>query len=246
MTDENFKAKRIYVEHKLQQGMFFACLSDQVHYLIHVLRLKAGDKIHVFNGSDGEWSARLIAVTKREVSLEIETQVRSQTKGQDIDYLFAPIKHARLDYMVQKATEMGVRRLCPILTRYTSVERINLRRMRANCIEAAEQCGLLSLPEIVEPKSLIETLKNWDQNRKLIFCDEGASVSNPLSHLSSLQTKKVAVLIGPEGGFSKEERILLCQQSYTCVISLGPRIMRADTAAIAALSLVNTTLGDWS
>lgn len=246
MTEGNFKEKRIYVDFSLQQGASCICPSAQAHYLVHVLRLKVGDKILVFNGSDGEWIARLKTLTKRELILGIETQVRSQTEGQDLDYIFAPLKHARLDYMVQKATEMGVRRLCPIFTQHTCVERINLHRMRANIIEAAEQCGLLSLPEIVDPKSLNETLKNWDQSRKLIFCDEGESLSNPLLHLSSLKTKKIAVMIGPEGGFSKEERELIRQQRFTCVISLGPRIMRADTAAIAALSLVNATLGDWS
>lgn len=243
---ENFKEKRIYLEDSLRQGASLSCSSTQAHYLIHVLRLNVGDKILVFNGLDGEWRARLKIIMKRDVTLEIESQVRLQTKGQDIDYFFAPLKHARLDYMVQKATELGVGRLCPVFTQHTSVERINLHRMRANSIEAAEQCGLLSVPQITEPKRLGEILKNWDLNRRLIFCDEQAIQSNPLTLLTTLNSKKVAVLIGPEGGFSKEERELLLQQSYSHAISLGPRIMRADTAAIAALTLVNATLGDWS
>lgn len=246
MPEEYFKEKRLFVEDRLSVGASPLCSTSQTHYLIHVLRLKEGDKINVFNGYDGEWCARLKTTNKKCVSLEIQTQLRVQTKGQDIDYLFAPLKHARLDYMVQKATEMGVGRLCPVLTHHTIVERINLKRMRANTIEAAEQCGLLFLPELKEPQHLFDCFNTWDQNRHLIFCDETAVMPNPLSHLRDLKGQKLGVLIGPEGGFSKEEREFLRKQAYTHSISLGPRILRADTAAIAALSLVNAILGDWT
>lgn len=242
---EYHKYKRIFVTQTLKQGETLQFSSNQTHYLVHVLRLKVGDGILVFNGRDGEWSASLVRVRKSSIDCEIKAQVRSQTHFQDIDYLFAPLKHARLDYMVQKATEMGVKRLWPIYTQYTNVTRINLHRMRSNVIEAAEQCGLLFIPEVVEPEDLRDMIKKWDHERKLIFCDEASSVSNPLEDLKRLQGEKCAVIVGPEGGFSHEERDLLLQQPFTHQVSLGPRILRADTAAVSVLTLVNAILGDW-
>ena len=207
--------------------------------------MKVGAALLVFNGRDGEWRARIDQVSKRAVVLVAETQTRPQSDGPDIDYLFAPLKHARLDYMVQKATEMGVKRLRPVLTRRTIAERVNLDRMRANAIEAAEQCGVLRVPEVVEPAKLAAVLEAWDGERTLIFCDEGAEVANPIEALRAIEPGPLGVLIGPEGGFADEERDAIRSRPYTRVISLGPRILRADTAAVAALAVVNAVLGDW-
>ena len=246
MAIHDFTSERLFVEAPLGEGASVACPPEQVNYLINVLRMKAGDALLVFNGRDGEWRARIDQVSKRAVVLVAEAQTRPQSDGPDIDYLFAPLKHARLDYMVQKATEMGVKRLRPVLTRRTIAERVNLDRMRANAIEAAEQCGVLRVPEVVEPVKLAAVLDTWDDERVLIFCDEGAAVANPMVALGAIERGPLGVLIGPEGGFADEERDAIRSRPYTRVISLGPRILRADTAAVAALAVVNAVLGDWN
>jgi 16S rRNA (uracil1498-N3)-methyltransferase len=245
MAVHDFTSQRLYVDHPLQAGGEIPCTPEQASYLRSVLRLSAGDEILVFNGRDGEWRARLVEVGKRGANLAVATQVRPQAGGPDLHYLFAPLKRARLDYMVQKATEMGVARLVPVLTRHTVAERVNLERMRANAIEAAEQCGILRVPEVAEPEKLGKVLAAWDASRALIFCDEGAEQESPLAALSTLPAGPLAVLIGPEGGFSPEEREMIRSLPQATAISLGPRIMRADTAAVAALALVNASLGDW-
>ncbi|MGZ5824296.1 MAG: 16S rRNA (uracil(1498)-N(3))-methyltransferase, partial [Hyphomicrobium sp.] len=181
----------------------------------------------------------------RRCALECVERTRAQTSGPDIHYLFAPLKHARLDYMMQKATEMGVAKLQPVLTRRTIAARVNTERMRANAIEAAEQCGILRVPEVAEPVRLETVLLNWDQTRALVFCDEAAEVASPLTALSQLEGRPLAVLIGPEGGFDRGEQATLREKPFALPISLGPRIMRADTAAVAALALINAALGDW-
>ena len=233
------------------------CSSEQSNYLLNVLRMKAGDRMLVFNGADGEWRAQIAGAGKRGAVLQIVDQVRAQIGGPDIDYVFAPLKRSRLDYMVQKAVEMGVARLRPVLTRRTIAERVNLERMRANAIEAAEQCGVLRIPLVAEPQKLSTLLADWDANRRLIFCDEDAARASPLDVLQKeLRTTEggspvakkappLAVLVGPEGGFAPDERELLRSKHYAVPISLGPRIMRADTAAVAALALVNAVAGDW-
>jgi 16S rRNA (uracil1498-N3)-methyltransferase len=252
MPVHDFTSERLFVEGELSSGARIACSAEQANYLVNVLRLKAGDAILVFNGRDGEWRAYLAEVSKRACVLEAERQVRTQTAGPDIHYLFAPLKRARLDYMVQKATEMGVAKLVPVLTRHTVAERVNLERMRANAIEAAEQCGILRVPDVVEPAKLGSVLAGWDACRPLIFCDENADIGSPIEALRAVRSKSppgapsLGVLIGPEGGFAAEERSALIEKPYTVAISLGPRIMRADTAAVAALALVNAVLGDWS
>jgi 16S rRNA (uracil1498-N3)-methyltransferase len=171
--------------------------------------------------------------------------MREQTAAPDLHYLFAPLKQARLDYMVQKAVEMGVGRLRPVLTQHTQVSRVNLERMEANAIEAAEQCGILSIPAIEPPVKLSEALENWDASRRLIFCDEGASLSDPAQALMKADPGPAALLIGPEGGFSPAERAKLLALPFVTQLSLGPRILRADTAAVAALALMQTFIGDW-
>jgi len=245
MAIHDFNAQRLFVEQPLRAGALICCSDDQANYLRNVLRLTAGAEILIFNGSDGEWRAKLHVEGKRGCSLEPMKQVRPQEGGPDIDYLFAPLKRARLDYMVQKATELGVARLRPVLTRHTIAERVNTSRMRSNAIEAAEQCGILRIPEIDEPEKLVRVLDRWDAARPLVFCDERAEVRDPVAALRSVPRGPVGVLIGPEGGFAPEERERLLALPFTVPISLGPRIMRADTAAVAALALVNAVLGDW-
>jgi 16S rRNA (uracil1498-N3)-methyltransferase len=245
MAIHDFRAQRLFVDADLTVGAVIPCSRDQANYLRNVLRLAANDEILVFNGRDGEWRARLAEVGKRDCSLKPVQQVRPQEMGPDLDYLFAPLKRARLDYMVQKATEMGVARLRPVRTRRTIAERVNVDRMRANVIEAAEQCGILRLPQVLEPDRLERVVAAWDPSRALIFCDEGSEVKNPIEALSAVARGPVAVLLGPEGGFSTEERGLLLAKAYTIRLSLGPRMLRADTAAVAALALVNAVIGDW-
>jgi len=245
MRSDDFHDVRLFVEPPLAVAAPIACTKEQANYLLNVLRLRAGADILVFNGRDGEWRARLAEVGKRRCTLECLTPTRPQRDGPDVHYLFAPLKHARLDYMVQKATEMGVAHLQPVLTRRTIAARVNLERMRANAIEAAEQCGVLRVPSVGAPLKLDTLLAAWDPKRKLIFCDEAANVANPLTALAAVEAKPLAVLIGPEGGFDVSERALLRQQPNALAISLGPRVMRADTAAVAALALVNAALGDW-
>jgi 16S rRNA (uracil1498-N3)-methyltransferase len=245
MVRYNFKAQRLFVEADLAEAAGVACRPEQANYLKNVLRLKAGDPILVFNGRDGEWRAEIAETGKRGVTLRVGRRERDQEGGPDIDYLFAPLKRARLDYMVQKATEMGVARLRPVLTRYTVAERVNIERMRANAIEAAEQCGILRIPEVHAPEKLESVVASWDTGRPLVFCDEGSEESCPFTVLARVQPGPVALLVGPEGGFDEAERALLASKPFVTRISLGPRILRADTAAVAALALVNAVLGDW-
>jgi 16S rRNA (uracil1498-N3)-methyltransferase len=246
MTQRDFKSPRLFLDAPLNAGGSVALAREQGHYLGNVLRLGAGDSILVFNGRDGEWRAG-IEGRKRPEHLTLTEQTRPQETPCDLHLLFAPLKHARLDYMVQKAVEMGACRLAPTLTQFTQVSRVNLERMRANAIEAAEQCGILNLPEIEEPVTLARRLIGRDDKRCLIFCDETAPQADPLVALGQEAAKAggLDLLIGPEGGFSEEERALLLRQPRLVRLSLGPRILRADTAAVAALALVQATLGDW-
>ena len=245
MSSSERTAHRLFLEAPLGAGERIACSPEQANYLLNVLRLGTNAEILAFNGRDGEWRARLIDVGKRRCALECVERTRAQASGPDLHYLFAPLKHARLDYMVQKATEMGVAKLQPVLTRRTIAARVNTERMRANAIEAAEQCGVLWVPEVATPERLETMLQGWDGMRALVFCDEAAEVASPLAALARLEGRSIAVLIGPEGGFDRDEQAMLRGKSFALPISLGPRIMRADTAAVAALALINAALGDW-
>lgn len=245
MAVHDFTSQRLFVEGTLSEGRTIGCTPEQANYLLNVLRMQTGAAVLVFNGRDGEWRAILAQPGKKGCALALEIRIREQSAGPDIDYLFAPLKHARLDYVVQKAAEMGVARLRPVITRHTIAGRVNLDRMRANAIEAAEQCGVLRVPEVADVEKLIAVLSKWDDRRRLIFCDEAAAIANPIVALSQIEPGPLAVLIGPEGGFAVEERELLLSKPYTVPLSLGPRIMRADTAAVAALAIVNAVLGDW-
>jgi 16S rRNA (uracil1498-N3)-methyltransferase len=242
---DHLPSVRLFVEVPLASGAAVACTPEQANYLVNVLRLSAGAELLVFNGRDGEWRARIADAAKRRCTLACIEPTRPQVDGPDLHYVFAPLKHARLDYMVQKAAELGVSHLQPVLTRRTIAGRVNLERMRANAIEAAEQCGVLRVPSVGEPQKLDALLDSWDRDRRLIFCDEAADIASPLAALADVAQGPLAVLIGPEGGFDPAERQMLREKAFTTAISLGPRIMRADTAAVAALTLVNATLGDW-
>jgi 16S rRNA (uracil1498-N3)-methyltransferase len=251
MARYDFRSQRLFVELALTEGATVPLEAAQANYLVNVLRLKAGASILVFNGRDGEWRAELAATGKKKVALNIVERSREQTAPGDLEYLFSPLKHARLDYMVQKAVEMGVARLVPIIMAHTQAERVNLGRMRANAIEAAEQCGVLNIPEVAEPRKFDSFAGGWKPDRLLIFCDEEADVKDPVAALSSARggglagPLPVSVLVGPEGGFAEDERAALLKLPNVVRLALGPRILRADTAAVAALTLVQAVLGDW-
>ncbi|MGN6309450.1 MAG: 16S rRNA (uracil(1498)-N(3))-methyltransferase [Xanthobacteraceae bacterium] len=241
----DFRSPRLFVDAPLSAGAQVALERGQANYLGNVLRLGAGSSILVFNGRDGEWRAA-IGGGKRPDRLDIVAQTRPQDSLPDLAYVFAPLKHARLDYMVQKAVEMGAAKLQPVLTQHTQVSRINGERMRANVIEAAEQCGILSIAAVELPLPLERYLAGRDPQRLLVFCDEGAEGSSPIAARSGAHNGGIDVLIGPEGGFAETERAVLLKQPKVLRLSLGPRILRADTAAVAALALVQATLGDWT
>ncbi|MBS0250382.1 MAG: 16S rRNA (uracil(1498)-N(3))-methyltransferase [Proteobacteria bacterium] len=244
MAIRDLTSERLFVDADLAAGNRVELEPAQAHYLTAVLRLKLGARLLVFNGRNGEWVATLSETHKRGGALTIESEVRPQESGPDVDYLFAPLKRSRLDYMVQKATEMGVARLRPVITERTIAERVNSERMQANVIEAAEQCGVLRVPEVQAPVRLDDVLDTWDASRHILFCDEHGE-NDPIATLQKLEPGPLAVLVGPEGGFSPRERERLIGKTFVTPLSLGPRIMRADTAAVAVLALVNATLGDW-
>jgi 16S rRNA (uracil1498-N3)-methyltransferase len=245
MAVRDFTSQRLFVDQALAAGESVALSSDQSHYLRAVLRMPDGAHLLVFNGREGEWAATLRHNGKRGATLDLETMTRPQAGGPDIVYAFAPLKRSRLDYMVQKATELGVAALQPILTQHTIAERLNLDRMRANVIEAAEQCGVLRIPELHPPLSFASWLDQSPVTRPIIYCDEAAPHANPIDALARISPGPSTVVVGPEGGFSAAERARLHSLGHVHAIALGPRIMRADTAAIAALALVNAVLGDW-
>jgi len=248
----DFRTPRIYLEAPLAAGTEVPLDRDQANYLINVLRLRQGDAVLLFNGRDGEWRASLTGSGKRSLSAAVGDCLRQQPQPLDLHFLFAPLKHARLDYLVQKAVEMGASRLQPVITRHTQVARLKLERVHANAIEAAQQCGVLAVPEIKEPVAFKTIAANAGADRLLVFCDEDAEVKDPIAALAAavrqdipLNVLPLAVLIGPEGGFAEEEREALRNRPNVVRIALGPRILRADTAAVAALALVQAVLGDW-
>jgi 16S rRNA (uracil1498-N3)-methyltransferase len=250
MPRYDFRTPRLFLEQPIEAGRSLELSRAQANYLVNVLRLTDGQPVLVFNGRDGEWRADLRSGRKA-ARLEVLEQTRPQTAAADLEYLFAPLKHARLDYMVQKAVEMGASRLVPVLTRHTQTRRVNLERMRANAIEAAEQCGILNLPQIGEPVALDALVVGWTPDRLLVFCDEEAETADPVAALAPARSGglmgalPVSLLIGPEGGFAEEERKALAGLPNAIRLALGPRILRADTAAVAALALVQAVLGDW-
>ena len=249
MTRYAFRTPRLYVADRLAEDARVDLAAAQTHYLKDVLRLKPGEKVLIFNGMDGEWGASIAPGPARSMQLVLDGQTRPQTAAGDLHYLFAPLKRGRLDYMVQKAVELGVSRLQPVITRHTQAERVNTARMRANVVEAAEQCGILSVPAVAEPLPLPQAIAGLAEGRLLVFCDEDAPVTDPLAALSAVRSAEgvppLALLVGPEGGFHPEERALALAREGVIWLALGPRILRADTAAVAALALVQAVLGDW-
>lgn len=240
---------RLYVEAALGECARVEPSPQQAHYLLHVMRAKEGDRVSLFNARDGEWLARLVEVTKRNCAFACERRTRPQGETPDLWLCFAPIKKTPADYVVQKATELGVRALQPVVTRRTIVARVNLERMRANAIEAAEQSGRLTIPEIREPLPLEKLLAGWPRGRRLLFCDEAGEalpIGEALAREGSRETiEPCAVLTGPEGGFDPAERDAIRACAFVTPVSLGPRILRADTAALAALSIWQSLCGDW-
>ncbi len=236
---------RLFVANVIETGAVLTLAPAQAHYLLHVLRLSEGAEILAFDGKNGEWRAEIVKARKGSCCIKARQKVREQTAAQDIHYAFAPLKQARLDYMVQKATEMGASVLQPVITAHTVVPRLNLERMHANAIEAAEQCGILTVPAIGPAVKLETLLKACEKSRVIVFCDERAAIAPPIDAIGKLRGHRITALIGPEGGFSLGERELLLSKDFVCPVSLGPRIMRADTAAVAILALIGAVLGDW-
>ncbi|MCB8820403.1 16S rRNA (uracil(1498)-N(3))-methyltransferase [Microvirga rosea] len=248
----DFTAPRLFVDAPLSEGARISLDRAQANYLLNVLRLKAEDPVLVFNGRDGEWKAELAVEGRKAADLVCVLRTREQTAPLDLIYAFAPLKHARLDYMVQKAVEMGAGALQPLLTRRTQATRVNLDRMRSNAIEAAEQCGILGLPDVRDEMNFDKFVNGLEKDRVVVFCDEDAPVANPVEALSKAReargnnAAKFVVIVGPEGGFVEQERALVAAHERCIRVSLGPRILRADTAAVAALALVQSVLGDWT
>ncbi|MEN3930347.1 16S rRNA (uracil(1498)-N(3))-methyltransferase [Microvirga sp. W0021] len=247
MSQYDFNAPRLFLNEELAKGRSYELDRAQSNYLLNVLRLKAGSNVLVFNGRDGEWKAEISVEGRKSASLLTVELARPQTAAADLLYMFAPIKHARQDYMVQKAVEMGISAMMPVFTQRTQSGRVNLERMQANAVEAAEQCGILVIPEIKPEMKLAAALDALEEDRLLIFCDEDASVQNPVEALKAISGNKhrLAVLIGPEGGFSESEREMIKARKPCLSLSLGPRILRADTAAVAALAVIQASIGDW-
>lgn len=241
----NYRMQRLFVPEALSAGASVPLTAEQAHYVANVLRMAEGSEILVFNGRDGEWLARISERTKKSMRLTAVEMTRPQPPHPDLIYCFAPLKQGRLDYLVQKAVEMGAGVLQPVITQHTQVGRPNIERLRANVIEAAEQCGILAVPEVREAARLEPLLAGWDSGRRMIYCDEDASTQNPVPALRSVTETKLALLVGPEGGFSEEERRMLRALPFVTAIPLGPRILRADTAAVAALAVIQATVGDW-
>lgn len=238
---------RLFVEADLAADAVVALGRDQAHYLLHVLRLGIGDAVLVFNGRDGEYSARIAATAKKSADLAILRQTRPQPVLPTLMLAFAPVKRARIDFMAEKATELGVGLIQPMITEFTAVSRVNTDRLRANAIEAAEQTGRMTIPVIEEPKPLMRLLEDWPGPRHIIFCDEGLAGSQPDAMVDRIQAiaGPAAILIGPEGGFSPAERAALNAREDAVPVSLGPNILRADTAMVAAVSIWQAVAGAW-
>lgn len=236
---------RLYVDAPLDAGARVAPDAGQTHYLLHVMRAKPGDRVSLFNGRDGEWAASLVDLGKRSCALVCEGRVAEQGTVPDVWLVFAPVKKTPADYLTQKATELGVRVLQPVLTRRTVVRRINEERMRANAIEAAEQSGRLSVPEVRGAVDLDKLLATWPAERRIVFCDEAGEAPPIAQALAHAEDGLWAILIGPEGGFDPAERAAIRALGCTVPVSLGHRILRADTAGLAALAVWQALRGDW-
>lgn len=234
---------RLYIDHAFAPGQPVPLNTGQSHYLAGVMRLPAGAEISVFNGRDGEWTARLLTAGKRGGELELLAQSAPQLDPPDLWLVFAPIKKARTDFIVEKAAELGAARILPVQTDHTNSERIRQDRLQAHAVEAAEQCGGTFVPPVDDLMPLARLLDGWDPARRILWADE--ALAGPAETLAGLAPGPWAILIGPEGGWSEAERKRLSGMESVSRISLGPRILRADTAAVAALTLWQAALGDW-
>ena len=241
----NFRMQRLFVTADIKAGIAIETDQDQFNYLANVLRMEDGAELLLFNGRDGEWKASISFPTRKRILLTPAEQTRPQPAPSDLHYLFAPLKVGRLDYLVQKAVEMGAGLLQPVMTQHVQGKITNLDKVKANVIEAAEQCGILGIPDVAEPVKLADLLARWPHERRIIYCDEGDVGQNPLPLLTQVKEKHLALLVGPEGGFSEEERALLRSLDFVTAIPLGPRILRADTAAVAAMAVIQAVIGDW-
>lgn len=241
----NFRMQRLFLDAAISAGQSIEASADQFNYLANVLRLETDAEVLIFNGRDGEWLARLAFPTRKRILLVPAERTRPQPLASDLHYLFAPLKVGRLDYLVQKAVEMGAGLLQPVMTQHVQGKIGNIDRLRANVIEAAEQCGILAIPDVTEPIKLMDLLDRWPADRRIIYCDEGDAGQNPLPLLQKISEKRLALLVGPEGGFSEEERQRLRSLDFVTAIPLGPRILRADTAAVAAMAVIQAAIGDW-
>ena len=237
---------RLFVKARLSQGAQLDLEDEQSHQVVQVLRAKPGRRVRLFNGLDGEWSSLIVGISKKTVTLVLEAQTRQQVGVPDLWLIVAPVKKTPFDFIIQKATELGVARIQPVYTRRTIVDRVNLERIQSNTIEAAEQCERLCIPQIAEPERLEPLLASWDDKRCLAFCDEAGNAQPAAQVFLKTHSSEWAVLTGPEGGFDPVERELIRALPFTRPITLGPRIMRADTAAISALAVWQSTCGDWS
>lgn len=238
---------RLYVDHPLAPGQTVPVTPEQAHYLFGVMRLTVGAVVSLFNGRDGEWDASVVTAGKRGGVLRVDAQTLPLLLPPDLWLCFAPLKKARTDFVVEKAVEMGAARIVPVQTDFTNAERLRAEKVRAHVIEAAEQCGATFVPEVAEVVKLSRLLADWPAGRRIMFCDEGLRGRDSVQFgaLTSDTAGPWAILIGPEGGFSPAERARLEGLDYAHPVSLGPRILRADTAAVAALTLWQSTLGDW-
>ncbi|MFT4150938.1 MAG: 16S rRNA (uracil(1498)-N(3))-methyltransferase [Paracoccaceae bacterium] len=235
---------RLFVDQPLAQGQAVALSPDQAHYLFGVMRLAAGDAVLLFNGRDGEWRAVVEQAGKRAGVLRCDHQTAPLRLPPDLWLLFAPIKKARTDFIVEKAVEMGAARIVPVQTRHTNSERVRADRLQAHAVEAAEQCGATVVPEVADLAPLDRLLAAWPADRRILWADE--SLAGARETLAGQPRGPWAILIGPEGGFSDDERRRLRAMEQVVPVALGPRILRADTAAVAALTLWQAVLGDWA
>lgn len=236
---------RIYTNSQLLKDGFVELSKEQAHYLCNVMRQKDGDEIKLFNGNDGEWQSVISSISKKNCSVRIVEQTKEQKNEPDIWLYFAPVKNAPINNLVQKATELGVSKLIPVFTQHTVISRVNVERLRLIAIEAAEQCRRLTIPQIEEPVKFANLLNSWDENRGLILCDESGGGESFTKALGNDKHANHAIIIGPEGGFSQSEFEMLKNKPYVVSVGMGPRILRADTAAIAALTSYMNILGDW-
>ena len=234
---------RLFVDHTLGEAQSVPLNKDQAHYIFSVMRKSIGETILIFDGNNGEWEASIEEISKKSGVLFCIKQTKPQIMPPDLWLFFSPLKKVRTDFIVEKATELGVAKIIPVQTEHTNADRIKLSRLSAHAIEAAEQCGGTYIPKIEELQKINEVLEHFPPDRRLLFCDEKLQASEV--NLENLKKGKWAILIGPEGGFSEIERNYLKGLKFTFSISLGPRILRADTAAVTAISLWQNYLGDW-